>query len=73
MSWRENITRISVVKHINKGYPFEVRLYDQFGPAYTCPLQKTCDEAWTLALNLQEEVKKSVLDMFVIDENLTSN
>jgi len=72
MSWTDEVDRIRIVKHQNGEFPFEVILYNKYGcKVYSQPLQKTGNDAWELANNLQTQLLRTdVLDMFIIDENL---
>jgi hypothetical protein len=70
MSWRDEVYRISIVKHLDGIFPFEVSLYDKNGEKmYSLPLQKTGNEAWALAKKYKTQIAGS-LDMFMVDEAL---
>lgn len=72
MSWYDEVYKISVVKHANGEFPFEVELWNRDGKrVYSQLLQKTGDAAWKLANQLKAQVPRTgVLEMFIVDENL---
>ena len=67
MSWQDKVYRINVSQLNSESFKFKVTLYDEYNQPleYGIPLLKTCDEAWEKAQDLEREVGKKVLDMFV--------